>query len=106
AGGSFGLTQFIVSNVLDYALTDVLSSLGSLIVTLAFLKAWKPPRDPAFEVTVGRTAKASASGLPAWQGWLPWAIVTVVVILWTTYKVYAIGQQAIPWPGLDKAIAI
>jgi lactate permease len=106
AGGSFGLTQFIASNILDYALTDVLSSLGSLIVTLAFLHAWKPPRDPAFEVSVGRTAKASASGLPAWQGWLPWAIVTVVVILWTTYKVYAIGQRAIPWPGLDKAIAI
>src|SRR5208283_2249601 len=106
AGGSFGLTQFIASNVLDYALTDVLSSLGSLIVTLAFLQAWKPPPDPAFEVSAGRTAQASASRLSPWQGWLPWAIVTVVVILWTTCKVYAIGQQAIPWPGLDKAIAI
>ena len=35
AGGSFAASQFIASNLLDYALTDVLASLGSLIVTLA-----------------------------------------------------------------------
>ena len=46
------------------------------------------------------------SSIGPWQGWLPWIIVTVVVILWTTYKVFAIGQQNIPWPGLDKAISI
>ncbi|HXZ15060.1 MAG TPA: L-lactate permease, partial [Roseiarcus sp.] len=41
-----------------------------------------------------------------WQGWLPWIIVTAVVILWTTYKVFGIGQVNVPWPGLDKAISI
>ena len=41
-----------------------------------------------------------------WQGWLPWLIVTVIVILWTTLEIFKIGQQAIPWPGLDKAISI
>ena len=35
AGGSFAASQFIASNFLDYALTDVLSSLGSLIVHAA-----------------------------------------------------------------------
>ncbi|MGZ3377372.1 MAG: L-lactate permease, partial [Phenylobacterium sp.] len=28
------------------------------------------------------------------------------VVLWTTFKVANIGQQAIHWPGLDKAISI
>src|SRR5271166_4616496 len=34
AGGSFALSQFVTSNFIDYTLTDVLSSLGSLITTL------------------------------------------------------------------------
>ena len=46
------------------------------------------------------------SDVGPWQGWLPWLIVTVVVILWTTFNIAAIGQKAIPWPGLDKAISI
>ena len=41
-----------------------------------------------------------------WQGWLPWLIVSAVVIVWTSFKVVAIDQIAVPWPGLDKAISI
>ena len=33
-------------------------------------------------------------------------IVSVVVILWTSFKVAAIGQQNIPWPGLHQMISI
>ncbi len=50
AGGSFALCQFVTSNFINYALTDVLSSLGSLIVTLLFLQAWKPKPDAEFAV--------------------------------------------------------
>ena len=107
AGGSFAISQFVTSNYIDYTLTDVLASLGSLVVTLLFLQLWKPAPDPAFAIrgdVVGRTE--SGSGLSPWQGWLPWLIVTVVVIIWTSFKIFAIGQQAIPWPGLNKAISI
>ena len=41
-----------------------------------------------------------------WQGWLPWLIVSAIVIVWTHFKWSAIGQQAIPWPGLHNAISI
>ncbi len=34
AGVSFGLTQFVTSNYLDYTLTDVLAALGSLFATV------------------------------------------------------------------------
>ncbi len=47
--------------------------------------------------------------LPAvsgWQGWIPWVIVSVVVIVWTHLKVAAIGQQTIHWPGLHNAVFI
>ena len=107
AGGSFATSQFLASNYIDYTLTDVLSSLGSLTATLLFLQIWKPAPDATFAIADRRLASAElAPSVPAWQGWLPWVIVSVVVILWTSFKLSAIGQQNIAWPGLDKAIAI
>ena len=50
AGGSFAVSQFVASNLLDYSLTDVIASLGSLIVTLLFLQVWKPAPDPEFAI--------------------------------------------------------
>ena len=46
------------------------------------------------------------SGKPTWQAWLPWFGLSLVVILWTTFKVAAIGDTKIPWPGLDKQVFI
>ena len=37
---------------------------------------------------------------------MPWLVVTAVVIAWTYFKVSTIGAQSIPWPNLDKAVAI
>ncbi|HQT76059.1 MAG: lactate permease [Rhodospirillales bacterium 20-64-7] len=107
SGMSFAIGQFVASNYLDFALTDVLSSLTALIVTIAFLQFWKPAADPTFAVRI-RTSNAPRTGaaVPTWQGWLPWIVVSVVVIAWTHLKIFAIGQHAIPWPGLHNQIAI
>jgi lactate permease len=120
AGLSFGIAQFAASNYLDYTLTDVFAALGSLAATLLFLQVWKPAADPGF--AIDRTAAfapaaaapadavaAAAAPLrpvPAWQGWLPWLIVTATVILWTFLKVATVAQHSISWPGLDKAVSI
>ncbi|HWA10601.1 MAG TPA: L-lactate permease [Opitutaceae bacterium] len=107
AGGSFGVSQFVASNYLDYTLTDVLSSLGSLIFTLLFLRIWRPAPDPEFTISAKPLAEgAPASAVAPWQGWLPWVIVTATVILWTELKVAAHGVQNIAWPGLHNAISI
>ena len=106
AGGSFAVFQFLSSNYIDYSLTDVLASLGSLIVTLGFLRLWKPAPDPEFAIQRPAESAAKASDAPMWQGWLPWLIVSAVVIVWTWLKVAAFDQIAVPWPGLDKAISI
>ena len=114
AGGSFALAQFVSSNYLDYALTDVLSSLTALIVTLGFLRIWLPKHDPAFAIR-GPSMHAlgadvalvrPASAIPGWQGWIPWVVVSAVVIAWTHLKIFTVGQQTIPWPGLHNAVAI
>src|ERR1035438_8638976 len=108
AGGSFAISQFLASNLIDYTLTDVLSSLGSLLAPLLFLQVWRPAPDPEFAVKSAAAVAGdrSSSSIPSWQGWLPWIIVSAMVIFWTSFKLFAIFQQNIAWPGLHRAISI
>ena len=108
SGASFALAQFIASNFIDYTLTDVLAALTSLLVTVLFLQAWRPAESAEFRIDrTGQAPLVPAAGFArAWAGWLPWLIVSATVILWTWFKVSAVGQRGIPWPGLDKAVAI
>lgn len=108
AGGSFALMQFFSSNLLSYALTDVLSSLTSIVLTLLFVKVWRPDHDPHFALRSSGAAQIEASrrALPAWHGWLPWVILSVIVIVWVHFKINLIGEIKIEWPGLHNAVFI
>jgi lactate permease len=106
AGATFAAAQFLASNFLDYTLADVLSSLLSLAATLLFVRVWRPAEDPAYRINTPRPDAPQVSAIPAWQGWLPWLIMTGVVIAWSFFGVAAKGQQAIAWPGLHNAISI
>ncbi|OIQ90399.1 L-lactate permease [mine drainage metagenome] len=105
SGGSFALTQFATSNFISYQLTDVLASLVSLIVTVGFLKIWKPEPDPAYTV-VRSKAQANGAQRVGYGGWMPWVVVSVVVIVWVNLKLFTIGEAKVLWPGLDKAVYI
>ena len=132
AGGSFAITQFAISNFVGPQLPDVLASLVSLICVVLFLRVWKP-RDieeyrANFATPAGTVANATGhsaigeEGVPVRSstnavemgskptvgesilGWLPWLLVSAVVIIWTFVSVPTKGQQAIHWPGLDNQI--
>ncbi len=105
SGASFALTQFVTSNYVSYSLTDVLSSLVSLILTILFLRVWRPAVDPKFAINVDR-ANEVRGAVKGSHGWYPWLIVAVVVIIWTIAKIFNIGDVKVPWPGLDKAVFI
>ena len=113
-GGSFALLQFVASNFIDYTLTDVLSSLGSLLAALLFLRYWRPAPDPAHRLAplsgnAGRDSLGASDmerGAGDARGWLPWLLLAAVVILWSSLKVPVLAQQKIAWPGLHRAIAI
>src|ERR1700722_630095 len=108
SGVSFGTAKVLASNCLDYTLTDVLAALGSLIVTVLFLQVWRPAAAADYSIVRSPldTSKSSLPPVAAWQGWIPWLIVSATVILWSSFKIAAKGQINVPWPGLDKAIAI
>jgi lactate permease len=117
AGLSFGLAQFAASNYFNYTLTDVLAALASLLLTGLFLQIWRPVADSEFAIAVSpptpRGAIASrgtsgelSAGVPPWQGWVPWLILTAIVISWTYLNVAVVGQRSISWPALDKAVSI
>ncbi|MGE0284067.1 MAG: L-lactate permease [Rhodospirillaceae bacterium] len=108
AGASFGLAQFVTSNYIDYALTDVLAAMGSLIVTVAFIKVWKTPVDPAYALASPAPSAAASTGkdLAPWMGWMPWILLAVVVILWTHLRVNLVGQVPVQWPALHNQIFI
>lgn len=106
AGGSFGLGQFLASNYIGYELTDVISSLACLVSTLAFLKIWKPAYDPEFALEISAELREHKSSLPTWHGWVPWILLSAIVIAWTELKVNLIGQLPVQWPGLHNAIFV
>ena len=106
AGISFALAQFVSSNYLDYSLTDVLAALTSLVITLIFLRFWAPKPDPEFAIQRPASTGGGSASIPNWQGWIPWILVSVVVIIWTRMKIASIGAQTIHWPGLHNEVFI
>jgi lactate permease len=105
SGGVFALTQFVCSNFINYPLTDILASLVSLLASVWLLQRWKPAADPRFALTSTAVAP-SQTRTARWCAWAPWAVVSATVVLWTTFRVSAIGDTPIAWPGLHDAVAI
>jgi lactate permease len=82
AGVAFGILQFLCSNYISVALTDVVAALGSAVAIVAFLRVWQPPevlrgeslteeeiqshlssaRDSAHEVELGSRRAATERG--------------------------------------------
>lgn len=106
SGGSFALVQFVSSNYLSYALTDVLSSLTSLVVTLVFVKLWSPELDPKYAMVAPTGDRPERAPVAGWQGWLPWLILSTVVVVWVHFKINLLGEIKVEWPALHNAIFI
>jgi lactate permease len=108
AGGSFASGQFIASNYLGYALTDVISSAFSLIVTIAFLKVWRNEPDPRFSLaakSIPRTSHSAATAATA-AAWMPWIVLAATVVLWIHLHVNLVGQLTVHWPRLHEEVFI
>ena len=54
----------------------------------------------------GEQSDAKPSAKEAILAWLPWVLVSVIVIIWTYLKVALRGQQSIKWPGLSGQVEL
>jgi L-lactate transport len=115
AGLSFALTQFAVSNFIGPELPDVLASLVSLVCVITFVQFWQPRDIDTYRAHFAPDVSATAEQNPAQTrgrpnaretilAWLPWAMVSIIVIAWTFLKIPAIGAQMIKWPDLNKQV--
>src|SRR5262249_27940625 len=81
-GVSFGITQFLVSNLHGPWLVGIVAafvSMGSLMVLLRF---WKPSEEQSDAGGSSPEPVVSAQSSPAWKAWLPWILLSVLVFVW------------------------
>lgn len=94
-GGSFALTQFLMSQAGNVMLVDIGSGIISMVVTALFLKVWQPKHIIATEEGFGQDETAASSAIavkkmqsPKYttgelvQAWLPWVLLAIAVFLW------------------------
>ncbi|MGB2900182.1 MAG: lactate permease LctP family transporter [Candidatus Acidiferrum sp.] len=99
-GGSFAATQWFWSNYVDSNLVDIAAGVASMIATLLFLRFWQPKRIWRFadEAAVNAAeARASIKHHSAGQiakAWMPFAILSVFVLVWGLPAVKLAMNQA------------
>jgi lactate permease len=102
AGVCFAATQFFVSNYIGPYLTDILSSLATILGLVALLHLWKPADVP---VAANQTASVPARKLL--RAWSPYILLVICVLLWGYAPFKALLDKAtivFAWPGLDAQI--
>ena len=89
-GGSFAATQWFWANYMDSNLVDIAAGVVSLVATMVFLRVWQPKRiwrfederqEDAAKVARHEVAKHYSGGQTA-KAWLPFAILSVIVLVW------------------------
>jgi lactate permease len=87
AGGSFAVTQFLVSNYHGPWLVGLLAAFVSMAALVVLMKFWQPAEEqPANRderlVTSGEFHRDRSQTRRAWKAWLPWIFLSVFVFVW------------------------
>ena len=119
-GGSFALTQFVWSNYVDSNLVDIMAGVISIVALLIFLRFWKPKKiwrfdyDESICTLLEPTAEISDQVGGEWtaekfdgfvkvrtyssgqvlKAWMPFSILSLVVLLWGVPKIKLAMNQA------------
>lgn len=120
AGGSFGITFFIISNYVGAELTSIVASITSLICTSGFLMVWKPKTIWRFEddenteissENLDTAANIKYAGGQIFKAWSPFLVVMIVMGIWgsTPFKSLVANNlkwflNIAEWPGLHGIV--
>ncbi len=118
AGSTFALAQFLVSNLWGPYAADVVAASASIAASVAFLRVWTPggadrraegrPLGDGSPVSVAAPdpKPSKLSSKQAFAAWLPWVMLSAVMIFWSYLKLLSKGQVAIPIPSLHNGVVI
>jgi lactate permease len=123
---SFAIPQFLISNFINPWIVDIGASLISMACLVGFLQVWQPkelwlsPKLRSHDESAATMPVAlSAAATPAaakpkptdaqvWAAFLPWIIVSIVLLIWGTGWFKAAVNPIFSWtydvPGLDRMI--
>ncbi len=118
-GLSFGSMQFFWANHVDSNLVDIMAGMFSLLVTVIFLKFWKPKNVWRFpHERDEKIVRHSYTGGQIAKAWMPFVILSLIVFLWgyppvktylnqkTTPKFSTVGSQnGWDFPVVHRAIS-
>jgi lactate permease len=119
-GCSFALTQFLWSNYVDSNLVDIMGGVVSILATVAFLRFWKPKRIWRFDYDKvasslppptaqimddlggewvaenfdGYVKVRSYPAVKVLRAWMPFGILSLVVLLWGLPSIKLAMNQA------------
>ncbi len=119
-GSSFALVQFFWSNYVDSSLVDIMGGAVSIVVTVAFLRFWKPRKiwrfeyddkaaplpPPSEEIADQLGGEWTASNFDGYvqarsyplgkilKAWMPFAILSLFVLVWGLPRIKLAMNQA------------
>jgi lactate permease len=113
AGAAFPIPQFLVSNYHGPWLVDIISGACSIGAVVLLLRFWKPKELMELPVDAATTAakESAAVAVPRREvarAWMPWAILTALLLLWGTPQVKSLLDKLSPIkiavPGLHNVV--
>ena len=108
AGGSFAMVQFLVSNLWGPYATDLISSVAAIVALVSYQRISTRSRRNQY-AAAGSPPSPFPDGQSAASvvfAWLPWALLSLVMVVWSYFRLFQHGQIMIPIPQLHNSILI
>ena len=111
AGASFASAQFLVSNIWGPFVTDVVAAIFSIASLTAYLRISEHSGKATAALGVGtepngHEVDALLSIRDQVKAWLPWLLLSGVMILWSYFRLFQRGQFPITLAGLHNQVLI
>jgi L-lactate transport len=109
-GASFALAQFFCSNYWGPYAVDIVAAMFSTACVIGLLRIWKPAPPPvdAGAAKAGNppTPEASLTAGQSLAAWAPWVLLASVMVAWSYFHLFTVGQKNLPVPHLHNAVFI
>ena len=106
SGASFALAQFFVANFWGPWAADIIAALASIAALVIFLRFWKPRAARNAATVSEKLQSAQLKARESFAAWLPWILLSAVMVVWSYAKLFQRGQITFAIPHLHNAILI